>query len=374
MTEIAKKRERLGKLASLIGIAVNILLALGKIIVGSLFGAVSLVADGTNNLSDSFSNIIAFISFKLSAKPADEEHPFGHERIEYILSMFVAFLILTVALDLVKESFAKIINPDKAAFSWLMVIVLAVSILGKLALFVLNRKIGKAIDSDILKATALDSVADSVSTAVVLIALFVGRFTGFNLDGYAGVLVSLFIGWTGINVLRETFSKLIGQAPSAEMIDDIKKRVLAHPEVLGIHDLAVYSYGPNKYFASVHLELDAAVDVMVSHELVDAIEREFVTETNIILTGHLDPVVTDDPELNALREQVDALVKELDERFTMHDFRMVKGPTRTNVIFDIAVPYACCLNKGEIVEWLQKRVAEISERYCLVVTVEYQTL
>ena len=374
MTESVKKRERLGKMASLLGIAVNLLLALGKIIVGSLFGAVSLVADGTNNLSDSFSNIISFISFKLSAKPADEEHPFGHERIEYILSMFVAFLILTVALDLVKESFAKIITPDTAAFSWLMVIVLAVSILAKLALFIVNRKIGKAIDSDILKATALDSVADSVSTAVVLIALFVSRFTGFNLDGYAGVLVSLFIGWTGINVLRETFSKLIGQAPSAEMIADIKKRVLAHPEVLGIHDLTVYSYGPNKYFASVHLELDAAVDVMISHELVDAIEREFITETNIILTGHLDPVVTDDPELNTLREQIEALVTELDGSFTMHDFRMVKGPTRTNVIFDIAVPYACCLNKGEIVEWLQKRVAEISNHYCLVVTVEYQTL
>ncbi|MBR7181674.1 MAG: cation transporter [Clostridia bacterium] len=374
MTESVKKRERLGKMASLLGIAVNILLALGKIIVGSLFGAVSLVADGTNNLSDSFSNIISFISFKLSAKPADEEHPFGHERIEYILSMFVAFLILTVALDLVKESFAKIITPDTAAFSWLMVVVLAVSILAKLALFIVNRKIGKAIDSDILKATALDSVADSVSTAVVLIALFVSRFTGFNLDGYAGVLVSLFIGWTGINVLRETFSKLIGQAPSAEMIADIKKRVLAHPEVLGIHDLTVYSYGPNKYFASVHLELDAAVDVMISHELVDAIEREFITETNIVLTGHLDPVVTDDPELNTLREQIEALVTELDGSFTMHDFRMVKGPTRTNVIFDIAVPYACCLNKGEIVEWLQKRVAEISEHYFLVVTVEYQTL
>lgn len=374
MTESVKKRERLGKMASLLGIAVNILLALGKIIVGSLFGAVSLVADGTNNLTDSFSNIISFISFKLSAKPADEEHPFGHERIEYILSMFVAFLILTVALDLVKESFAKIITPDAAAFSWLMVVVLSVSILAKLALFIVNRKIGKAIDSDILKATALDSVADSVSTAVVLIALFVSRFTGFNLDGYAGVLVSLFIGWTGINVLRETFSKLIGQAPSAEMIADIKKRVLAHPEVLGIHDLTVYSYGPNKYFASVHLELDAAVDVMISHELVDAIEREFITETNIVLTGHLDPVVTDDPELNTLREQIEALVTELDGSFTMHDFRMVKGPTRTNVIFDIAVPYACCLNKGEIVEWLQKRVAEISEHYFLVVTVEYQTL
>ena len=209
---------------------------------------------------------------------------------------------------------------------------------------------------------------------MVLIALFVSRFTGFNLDGYAGVLVSLFIGWTGINVLRETFSKLIGQAPSAEMIADIKKRVLAHPEVLGIHDLTVYSYGPNKYFASAHIELDAAVDVMISHELVDAIEREFITETNIVLTGHLDPVVTDDPELNTLRKQIEALVTELDENFTMHDFRMVKGPTRTNVIFDIAVPYACCLNKGEIVEWLQKRVAEISENYFLVVTVEYQTL
>ncbi len=368
------EREKIGKRASVIGIIANIFLAVSKIVVGILSGMVSIIADGLNNLSDSVSSLVAYISFRLSSKPADEEHPFGHERIEYITSMAVAFLILVVAFELLHESINKIIAGGVAQFSIPMLVVLAFSIVVKLALFFYNRAVAKRIDSDVLKATAVDSVSDCFATALVLVSVIVGHFTAFNLDGYAGILIALFIGYSGIKVLGEAFSKLIGQAPTAEMREDIKKRILAHSEVLGIHDLWVYSYGPNKYFASVHIELDARVDVMTSHELVDEIEREFLENTSVILTGHLDPIEIDNPEVNAMRERIFALVKNIDERFSAHDFRMVKGPTRTNLIFDIAVPYDCSIKKEEIEQKVVEEVSKMDGKFFPVITIEHQTL
>ena len=366
-----EKRAFYGKIASLVGIFVNILLAVGKIAVGALFGAISVLADGLNNLTDCGSSVISMLSFKLSAKPADKEHPYGHERIEYICSLVVAFVIMLVAFETIKESVGKIITPTAVQFSYLVIGVLIASILAKCGLFLYYRATAKKINSEILQATAADSLSDCVSTSVVLISMLVFRFTGVDIDGYTGVLVSLFIAWSGIGILKETFSNLIGKAPDEEMIAQIKARVLAHPEVLGVHDLAVYCYGPNKYFASVHVEVDANVDVLLSHELVDEIEREFIQETNIIVTGHLDPIVVDDECVNTLRCQVEQIVKELDESFSVHDFRMVVGEKRTNVLFDVAIPFSATLSKSEIKARVEEKIAQIDEKYCCIITIEH---
>ena len=371
MKEIsAEKRNLKGKIASLIGVIVNLLLATGKIVLGVLTGAISVLADGLNNLTDCGSSIISNISFRLSSRPADKEHPYGHERIEYVCSMAVAFIILLVAFETAKESIAKIISPEVLDFSIIAIGVLVFSVFAKLGLFFYYKHTAKQIDSDILKATALDSLTDSIATFVVIVSLVVSKLTAFNVDGYAGVLVALFIAYSAIGILKEIFSKLIGQAPEKELIGQINDRINSFPDVLGIHDLHVYSYGPNKYFASVHIEVDANIDVLVSHEMIDAIEKDFAQNTNIVLTGHLDPIVVDDIRVVELKEKVVQIIREIDEEFTVHDFRMVFGEKRTNVLFDIAVPYSQMHNKEQIKEEIEKKISEIDERYCAVITVE----
>ena len=366
----AQQRSRLGNIASFIGILVNIVLAAGKMLVGALFGVISMLADGLNNLTDCGSSAISILSFKLSAKPADKEHPYGHERIEYVCSMIVAFIILLVAFETAKESIGKIITPSPIEFSYLVIGTLIASIVAKCGLFLYYKRTARRINSEILQAAATDSLTDCISTSVVLLTVIIGKFTTLNVDGYAGLLVALFIAWSGIGILRETLSKLIGQAPDEETISAIKKRVLAHPEVLGVHDLAVYSYGPNKYFASVHVEVDAAVDVLTSHELVDSIEREFIEQTNILLTGHLDPIVTNDNIVNDLRAKVERYVTTLNSQLSIHDFRMVHGEKRTNVLFDVAVPYDCPIVKADIQTKLQSYISSVDEKYCCIITIE----
>ena len=367
----AKERDKIGKIASFVGIAVNILLAAGKIAVGAVFGLISVMADGLNNLTDCGSSIISLISFKLSSKPADREHPYGHERIEYICSLVVAFIIMLVAFETVKESVHKILSPTPLNFSYWAIGMLVASIAAKCALYFYYKMAAKRINSEILRATATDSLSDCVSTSVVLATFLIGKLSGYNIDGYASVLVALFIAWSGVGILKETFSKLIGQAPDEEMLLDIKNRILRRKEVLGVHDLSVYSYGPNKYFASAHIEVDAKVDVLVSHELVDEIEREFVENTNVILTGHLDPIVTDDECVNALRAQVECFVKECNECFSMHDFRMVVGEKRTNVLFDVAIPYGVQVDKRGLKDDLERKISKIDEKYCCIITIEH---
>lgn len=366
----AERRTRVGKTASIVGVFVNILLAIGKITVGVLFGLISVTADGLNNLTDCGSSLISALSFKLSSKPADKEHPYGHERIEYICSLAIAFIIMLVAFETGKESVAAIFSSTSQDFSYAAIATLAVSIAMKCALFFYYRATAKKINSNILRATAADGLSDCVSTSVVLLACVIGRFFSVDIDGYVGVLVALFIAWSGVNVLRDTFSKLIGQAPTEEMLSDIKKKILAREGVLGVHDLSVYSYGPNKYFASAHVEVDARVDVLVSHELLDEIEREFAQNTNVILTAHLDPIVTDDACVNALRKETEKIVKEFDESFSIHDFRMVRGEKRINVLFDVAVPYDKKVDKQKLISDLEKRIYAIDERYRLIVTIE----
>ncbi len=366
-----EKRARMGKTAGAVGIAVNILLGLAKIIVGTLFGSIAVLADGLNNMTDCGASLLSIVSFKLSSRPADKEHPFGHERIEYIGSMIVALLIVTVAFDTAKESITKIITPAPAAFSYLVLLALGLSIVAKLGLYVYYRRVAAAIGSDLLRASAADCLSDCVSTAVVAVSTVIGRLTSFDIDGYAGLLVALFIGWTAVGILREISSKLIGQAPDDALLCAIKTRILTREGVLDVHDLSVYSYGPNKYFASAHIEVDAKTDMLVAHELIDDIEREFATETGILLTGHLDPVVTDNEEINSLKEKVVARLKELDARFSVHDFRLVCGERRTNVLFDVVIPYDTELTKEEIVSALSSHLRTVDEKYFAVITVEY---
>ena len=373
MEKKERSRESYGTIASIVGILSNLVLAGGKIIVGMLFGVISVMADGFNNLTDCGSSIMSFISFKISSKPADKEHPFGHERIEYIASMIVSFLILLIAFELVKESITNIISATALEFSYIIIAVLLASIAIKCGLFFYNRAVGKKINSDILKATAVDCLSDCISTSVVLIAIIIGKLTGFNIDGYAGVLVAVFIAIAGIKILVEMISKLIGQAPDAELLQDIKKRILAHKTVLGIHDLNVYSYGPSKFFASVHIELAADLDPLVAHEMIDDIEKEFLQNTNIALTGHYDPIVVDDDEVNEMRKKVAKIVKNISKEYSMHDFRMVKGPHNTNIIFDVAIPFDAKHSEEEIKQSIVEHVAKIDTKYTPVIIVEKQT-
>lgn len=364
-------RSKQGKVASLVGIIINVILGIGKIAIGSIFGVISLFADGINNLTDSGNNIISMVSFKLSSRPADKEHPYGHERVEYICALAVSFLILLVAFDTIKESITRIIEPTEIEFSIFVIVALCVSIVAKFGLFFYYRGVAKKIDSSILKAGAVDSLVDCISTGVVLISVLVGKFAKVNIDGYAGILVALFIGWSAIGILREIFSKLIGQAPDQEMINEIKDKIKGYEGVLDVHDLAVYSYGPNKYFASVHVEVDANIDVLVSHELLDDIERDFIETTNVVLTCHLDPVVIDDERVNALKVKVIEAVKTLDPDFSIHDFRMVFGERHTNVLFDVAIHFDTKLTKDEIVNSLTDTITAINPQYRAIITVEH---
>ena len=367
-----KTRSRAGKIASAVGIFVNLILAVAKMSVGAIFGIISIVADGLNNLTDCASSLLSLLSFKLSRKPADKEHPFGHERIEYVFSMVVAFIILFVSFETAKESFNKILFPEGAEFSYVALLILIGSIFVKCTLYLYYRRTAKRINSQMLSAAAADSLGDCVSTAGVLISLIVSKLSGVDIDGYAGIFVALFIAWTGIGVLRNAFSYLIGRAPDEEMIANIKERILAYDGVLGVHDILVYSYGPSKYYASVHIEVDASVDVLVSHELVDLIERDFALNTSVMLTGHLDPIIVDDERVNTLRGRLDSFVKALDGRFSIHDFRMVRGPRHTNLIFDLVIPFEMSGQTKELKQRIDQRVQFEGKQYFTVITFDLQ--
>lgn len=370
--EDCKIREKIGLKYSIIGIFINIVLAICKIIIGAIFGFISVLADGLNNLTDCGSSIVSFVSFKISSKPADKEHPYGHERIEYISSMAVAFIILLIAFELIKESIAKIISPQISEFSSIVIIVLGISIIIKAIMFVLYKKASKKINSDVLKATSIDSLSDSIATFAVLLSVIIGYLSNISIDGYMGVLVAIFISIAGFKILKEMISKLIGQAPDKEFFDKVKNKILEYKNVLGIHDLNIYSYGPNKYFASVHIEIDANIDSLVAHELIDEIERDFLQSTNIVLTGHHDPIVIDDEEVNFMREQVEKFVLNIDDRFSMHDFRMVKGPTKTNIIFDVAIPFDTQMKEEEIKKIIKQQISQIDKKYMPVIMIEKQ--
>lgn len=363
-------REAYGKLGSVVGILANIVLSMSKIIIGSIFNSISITADGVNNLSDAGSSVVTFIGFKISGKPADKDHPFGHARIEYLTGLVVGAIIVMLGVELVKSSVDKIRNPEATIFSWAMVLVLAMSIAIKLWLSYFNLKLADKISSATMKATAMDSRNDVISTAAVLVSLFIAQYTGVEIDGYMGVLVALFILYSGYSILKDILNPLLGEMPNPDFIEKIENKIMSYEGIVNIHDLVVHNYGPNKYFATVHAEVDAKEDILKSHDMIDNIERDFAKDLDINLVIHLDPVITDDKELNQLKAMTEEIVKEIDTRLTMHDFRVVKGDTHTNLIFDVVVPAGFELKSSELVKKIEKGIKLKNEKYYVVVTID----
>ena len=331
-------RAGIGKLSGIVGILANALLCAGKMIIGAISGSVAITADAMNNLSDAASSVVTLVGFKLAEQPADEEHPYGHARYEYLSGLAVAAMVLVIGFELAKTSFQKILHPEAVVFSVPLVIVLVGSVLVKLWLSLFNTRLGKHIDSATLLATAMDSRNDVISTLAVLAAALVEKFTGFPVDGYMGLAVAAFIFYSAIGLAKDTISPLLGESASAELCQVIARVMEAEPMVLGYHDLMVHDYGPGQRFGSLHVEMDSKVDPLVCHELIDNLERLCLEQHNIHLVIHYDPVVVGDPEQDSLRQTIFEALQELDTRLNLHDFRMVRSGKHTNLIFDVALP------------------------------------
>ena len=373
----ASGREACGKLAGTVGIICNLILSALKFTVGTLTNSVSITADATNNISDAGSSIITLVGFRLSGKPADEDHPYGHARMEYIAGLVVSFLIIHIGIDILTSSVEKIFSPEKSTFSLAAVIVLAVSILVKIWMAIFNRTLGKKIASTALEATSQDSRNDAISTTAVLIASVISHFTNIDLDGYMGVVVAVFILISGIKLVKETIDPLLGQAPSKDMFETIEQKILTYENVLGVHDLMVHSYGPDSYFASAHIEMDAKLSVLYCHDIMDTIERDFKNELNIHIVVHLDPTVLDSEETNELKQLVSGIIAEIDPELTFHDFRVVVGETAKNVLFDVVVPPRYKYSDDELTDILKEKIHEAgNKRLYAVITVDrsYGTL
>ena len=354
----AKGRAAVGKMSGLVGIAVNFLLFAGKLAVGTLSGSLSITADAMNNLSDASSSIVTLMGFKLAEKPADKEHPYGHARFEYLSGLAVAALILVIGFDLAKSSVTKIITPEPVSFTWVTALVLILSICVKLWLSLFNGKLSRLIGSTTLEATAQDSRNDCIATGAVMLAALVERFTSWQIDGYVGLGVALFILYSGAMLGKETISPLLGENASPELQELIVDYVRGQEKVLGYHDLMVHDYGPGQRFATLHVEMSNKEDPLLCHELIDDMERECLENHNIHLVIHYDPVVTDDPELTALRDATTELLKQLDTRLHLHDFRMVRGSGHTNLIFDVAQPVDWLGRETEIRTYLEHALSQ----------------
>ena len=356
--ETDKVRKDIGNLTALVGIINNIFLCIFKFIAGTLANSISITADAVNNLSDVGSSLISLVSFRLSSRPADAKHPFGHARYECLASLLVAVLILFLGVEMIKESFTKILHPHDVVFSWVAIIVLAASILVKLWMFFYNRYFAGRIQSSLLKATAADSMSDALGTSAVLLSTVLSPILRFNLDGYMGVIVAAFILYTGINLIREALDELLGKAPDPQLVKQIYDRIRKYDGVLGIHDMIVHDYGPNRLFVSVHVEVDYRRDIFESHDMVDNIEKEMKEEMGIETVVHMDPIRTDDELTNELREMVGKVLREINRRLSFHDFRVVPGPTHTNLIFDVVVPFDVKMNDEELMHEITEHIHE----------------
>lgn len=368
--ENQKVRQRYGVLSGFVGIFCNLLLFAFKFLIGTFSNSIAITADAFNNLSDAGSSAVTVVGFKMAGRPADEEHPFGHGRIEYISGLIVSLVILLMGLELFRSSVTKIIHPEEVSASWISAGILAFSILLKLWMGLFNRKIGKTIASSTLQAAAMDSLSDVISTATVLLSLGVFVLTGFSLDGYIGALVAVFIMYTGVMTARDTLSPLLGQAPDPEFVHSIEKRVLAHSEVVGIHDLIVHNYGPGRSVISLHAEVPCNIDILQIHDTIDLIERELKECFQCEAVIHMDPIATDDEKVNEMHRKIAGLVKTIDTNLTIHDFRMVEGKTHTNLIFDVVVPHHFFLSDEEVRREISARVKRMDSCFETVLTVD----
>lgn len=368
--ENATVRKAYGILCGGIGIALNLLLFFGKLFAGFFSGSIAITADAFNNLSDAGSSIVTLLGFKLAGQQPDSTHPFGHGRFEYISGMIVSFLILLMAFELFKSSVVKILHPETPECTALVVIILLVSILVKFYMAIYNLTIGKKITSVAMKATATDSFSDMFATGVVLISLIVSYFTGFSVDGYCGIAVAVFILFSGINAAKDTIGPLLGQAPDPEFVQQVNDIVMSHPGILGVHDLMVHNYGPGRIHLSLHAEVPADSDILEMHDLIDLIEHELRSSLQCTAVIHMDPICINDPETIALGEMVKEILAEIDPVLTMHDFRIVKGPTHTNLIFDVVAPFSFHLSDHALIEIITYKIRTKNPEFFTVIEVD----
>lgn len=369
-TDEARTRRAYGILCGAVGICLNVLLFAGKFFAGLLSGSIAITADAFNNLSDAGSSFVTLLGFHLAGQKADAGHPFGHGRIEYLSGLVVSVLILLMGVELGKSSVGKILHPEAVDSSPLVVAILCASIAVKLYMFLYNRRLGRKLGSTAMEATALDSLSDSAATSAVLIATLVGYFTDWMIDGWCGLLVTAFILWSGISAAKETLDPLLGTPPTAELVERIRSLVLAHKSIIGIHDLIVHDYGPGRMMISLHAEVSASEDVLVLHDEIDNVENELREKLGCEAVIHMDPIVTDDGLTQETRRRVAALVRCIDDAINIHDFRMVKGPTHTNVIFDAVVPFGFRLSDEEVAKKIRTAVRALDGNYYAVVRVE----
>ena len=367
----AAVRTAYGNLASLVGMACNILLCIGKLLAGTLFGSIAIMADALNNLSDASSNVVSLIGFRLAAKAPDAEHPYGHARYEYLAGLVVSVTILAIGLSLLKESALKVLHPTPVAFSWLSIGVLAASILVKLWLSGFNRAVGKKINSETLMATAADSRNDVLTTGAVLLSTILCSLTGYGIiDGIMGVGVAAFIIWSGWGLVMDTLSPLLGESPSPELVEHIERTVMSYPGVLGVHDLMVHDYGPGHQFASLHVEFPAETDPLTAHDVIDNIENDFLKKDRLQVTIHYDPIVTADASVGVLRARLQEHARQLDPQLSIHDLRIVPGDSHTNVLFDLVFPAGYTGDIDQMLAKMCQFVKEQDPKYCCVVKVE----
>ena len=363
-------RRAYGTLCGAVGIALNILLFIGKFFAGQLSGSIAVTADAFNNLSDAGSSAVTLLGFRLAGKKPDTDHPFGHGRIEYISGLIVAGLILLMGVELAKSSFDKILHPEAVTFSLMAIAIMAASVCVKVYMWLYNRAVGRKIKSAAMEATAADSLSDSVSTGVVLLSTLISHFLHVQVDGFAGLLVAVFILKTGWDSARETLDPLLGRPMDPSLAADIDRLVLSHPHILNIHDLVYHDYGPGRAMMSFHVEVPAGCDLLEIHDVVDHIERELKERHHIETVIHVDPVVNDERTL-ALRDQVTRLTQELDPVLTIHDFRITAGPLHTNLIFDVVVPYGFRLTDQQVLEQLTRSIRALSDHYYPVIQVDH---
>ena len=368
-----KKRSAYGKLCGMVGIGLNLLLFAAKFIAGFISNSIAITADAFNNLSDAGSSLVTLIGFKLAEQKPDSDHPFGHGRMEYLSGLIVSAVILMMGFELVKDSIDKILHPTGVDFSIVVLVILIASILGKCYMAFYNFHYGKRFESGTLRATAVDSLSDCVSTTVVLIATVIGYYTDVQIDGFCGVAVGILIFVAGINAAKETLSPLLGEAPDPEFVNQIEEMVLSFDEeaIVGIHDLIVHDYGPGRRIISLHAEVPAEGNMMSLHDVIDNLEMKLREELGCLTTIHMDPVVTTDERVTELKERCVELVKEIGDSLSLHDFRVVFGDTHTNMIFDVVVPFEFYLSDSETTKMIQKKVSEkIGKNYFVVITID----
>ena len=363
-------RQAYGMLCGIVGIGFNVLLFALKLIAGTLSGSIAITADAFNNLSDAGASIVTLLGFKLAGQKPDPEHPFGHGRLEYISGLIVSMVILLMGIELAKSAVEKILHPEAVEFTLLTGGILLASILVKLYMYLYNRAVGKKIGSAAMEATAMDSLSDCAATAAVLAATLIGHFTSLQIDGWCGIVVAALVLWAGIQAARDTISPLLGQPPAPEFVQRIEEIVLSSPVVQGIHDLIVHDYGPGRVMISLHAEVPAHGDILALHDEIDNVEKELHDKLGCEAVIHMDPIVTDDETVNAAHQKIASLVRGIDEHISIHDFRMVTGPTHTNVIFDAVVPYGCTMSDREAEEKIRQAVHELDPHYFAIVQID----